>query len=290
MVMKSFDQRIEEAARKLAGADAVVIGAGAGLSAAAGLDYSGPEFRKEFADYIAKYGFPDLYSSSFYEFPTEEERWARWARHIDYARFRPGAFPLYKELYELVKSRRYFVITTNVDGQFRKAGFDPDKIFEVQGDYGLMQCAVGCHPKVYSDKEAVEEILKHSHDMTVDRQYVPVCPVCGGDMDVHVRKNGYFVQDDNWDKAAERYEEFMRNYADRGKVVLLELGIGFNTPTIIRFPFERVTFHNPQATLVRLNSEYPHGMKETAERTIPFTENMQRVVDALNHARMNIKK
>lgn len=290
MVMKSFDQRIEEAARKLAGADAVVIGAGAGLSAAAGLDYSGPEFRKEFADYIAKYGFPDLYSSSFYEFPTEEERWARWARHIDYARFRPGPFPLYKELYELVKSRRYFVITTNVDGQFRKAGFDPDKIFEVQGDYGLMQCAVGCHPKVYSDKEAVEEILKHSHDMTVDRQYVPVCPVCGGDMDVHVRKNGYFVQDDNWDKAAERYEEFMRNYADRGKVVLLELGIGFNTPTIIRFPFERVTFHNPQATLVRLNSEYPHGMKETAERTIPFTENMQRVVDALNHARMNIKK
>lgn len=290
MVMKSFDQRIEEAARKLAGADAVVIGAGAGLSAAAGLDYSGPEFRKEFADYIAKYGFPDLYSSSFYEFPTEEERWARWARHIDYARFRPGAFPLYKELYELVKSRRYFVITTNVDGQFRKAGFDPDKIFEVQGDYGLIQCAVGCHPKVYSDKEAVEEILKHSHDMTVDRQYVPVCPVCGGDMDVHVRKNGYFVQDDNWDKAAERYEEFMRNYADRGKVVLLELGIGFNTPTIIRFPFERVTFHNPQATLVRLNSEYPHGMKETAERTIPFTENMQRVVDALNHARMNIKK
>lgn len=290
MVMKSFDQRIEEAARKLAGADAVVIGAGAGLSAAAGLDYSGPEFRKEFADYIAKYGFPDLYSSSFYEFPTEEERWARWARHIGYARFRPGAFPLYKELYELVKSRRYFVITTNVDGQFRKAGFDPDKIFEVQGDYGLMQCAVGCHPKVYSDKEAVEEILKHSHDMTVDRQYVPVCPVCGGDMDVHVRKNGYFVQDDNWDKAAERYEEFMRNYADRGKVVLLELGIGFNTPTIIRFPFERVTFHNPQATLVRLNSEYPHGMKETAERTIPFTENMQRVVDALNHAQMNIKK
>lgn len=290
MVMKSFDQRIEEAARKLAGADAVVIGAGAGLSAAAGLDYSGPEFRKEFADYITKYGFPDLYSSSFYEFPTEEERWARWARHIDYARFRPGAFPLYKELYELVKSRRYFVITTNVDGQFRKAGFDPDKIFEVQGDYGLMQCAVGCHPKVYSDKEAVEEILKHSHDMTVDRQYVPVCPVCGGDMDVHVRKNGYFVQDDNWDKAAERYEEFMRNYADRGKVVLLELGIGFNTPTIIRFPFERVTFHNPQATLVRLNSEYPHGMKETAERTIPFTENMQRVVDALNHARKNIKK
>ena len=290
MVMKSFDQRIEEAARKLAGADAVVIGAGAGLSAAAGLDYSGPEFRKEFADYIAKYGFPDLYSSSFYEFPTEEERWARWARHIDYARFRPGAFPLYKELYELVKSRRYFVITTNVDGQFRKAGFDPDKIFEVQGDYGLMQCAVGCHPKVYSDKEAVENILHHSHNLTVDTEYVPVCPVCGGDMDVHVRKNGYFVQDDNWDKAAERYEEFMRNYADRGKVVLLELGIGFNTPTIIRFPFERVTFHNPQATLVRLNSEYPHGMKETAERTIPFTENMQRVVDALNHARMNIKK
>lgn len=281
--MSSFEEKIKLARQRLDGADAVVIGAGAGLSAAAGLDYSGPEFKKEFADYIEKYGFPDLYSSSFYDFPTEEERWARWARHINYARFRPEAFPLYKELLDLVKDRNYFVITTNVDSQFRKAGFDPKKIFEVQGDYGQMQCAVGCHPKVYSDKDTVEEILKHSYDMTVDSKYLPVCPVCGGNMDVHVRKNRFFVQDEAWDKAAESYEEFMERYADHGKVVLLELGIGFNTPTIIRYPFEQVTYRNPKATLIRLNSDYPHGPAETASRTISFTENMEKVVKALSN-------
>lgn len=279
--MNNFEERIREAREKLTEADAVVIGAGAGLSAAAGLDYSGPEFKREFADYIAKYGFPDLYSSSFYDFPTEEERWARWARHIDYARFRPGAFPLYSELFNLVKDKNYFVITTNVDAQFRKAGFNPERIFEVQGDYGLMQCAVGCHPKTYSDKETVEEILKHSHDLTVDSEYVPVCPVCGGNMDVHVRKNQYFVQDEQWNKAATSYEQFMTKYADKGRVVLLELGVGYNTPAIIRYPFEQIAYRNPNATLIRLNADYPKGPRETASRTIAFTENMQDVITRL---------
>ncbi len=279
--MNDFKEKLLLARKKLEAADAVVVGAGAGLSAAAGLDYSGDEYRKEFADYIKKYGFPDLYSSSFYEFPTEGQRWARWARHIDYIRFRPGAMPLYKELYDLVKDKNYFVITTNVDAQFRKAGFDSSRIFEVQGDYGLMQCAVGCHPKLYSDKETVENILGHSHDLTVDKEYVPVCPVCGGNMDVHVRKNQYFVQDKAWDEAASRYEEFMKRHADSGRVVLLELGIGYNTPAIIRFPFERVVYHNPNATLIRLNAEYPDGPAETASRTISFTENMGEVIDKL---------
>ncbi len=279
--MNSFSDRIKVAREKFAEADAVVIGAGAGLSAAAGLDYSGPKFKKEFADYIERYHFPDLYSSSFFDFPTEEERWARWARHIDYARFRPKALPLYRELLELVNGRNYFVITTNVDAQFRKAGFDLSRIFEVQGDYGLMQCAVGCHPEVYSDKETVDEIIKNSHDLTVDSRYVPVCPVCGGNMDVHVRKNQFFVQTENWNKAAQSYEKFMARYAEHGKVVLLELGIGFNTPSIIRYPFEQITYRNPNATLIRLNTDFPHGPAETAERTISFTENMEHVVAAL---------
>lgn len=279
--MNDFKERISLAEERISQAEAVVIGAGAGLSAAAGLDYSGSEFRKEFSDYIRKYGFSDLYTSSFHDFPTEEERWARWARHIDFIRFRPGAMPLYKELYDLVKGKNYFVITTNVDSQFRKAGFDNDKIFEVQGDYGLMQCAVGCHPQLYSDKSTVETILKHSHDLTVDTEYVPVCPVCGGNMDVHVRKNQYFVQDEAWHAAAERYEEFMSRYADNGRIVMLELGIGFNTPAIIRFPFERIAFQNPKATIIRLNSDYPEGPAETASRTISFTEDMDTVIKRL---------
>lgn len=280
--MTEFENKIAMATEKLREADAIVIGAGAGLSAAAGLDYSGDGFKNEFADYIRKYHFPDLYTSSFYEFPTEEERWTRWARHIDYIRLRPDAMPLYVKLYDLVKDCNYFVITTNVDAQFRKAGFNPNKIFEVQGDYGLMQCAVGCHPKLYSDKGTVENILKHSHDMTVAPEYVPFCPVCGGNMDVHVRKNGYFVQDEAWYAAANRYEAFINRYAESGKVVLLELGIGYNTPAIIRYPFEQITYRNPQATLIRLNADYPHGPKETASQTIAFTEDMSKVISMLD--------
>ena len=279
--MNSLSERIQAARKKLAESDAIVIGAGAGLSAAAGLDYSGTHFKKEFADYIDKYGFPDLYTSSFYDFPNEEERWTRWARHINYARFRPGALPLYKKLLELVENKNYFVITTNVDAQFRKAGFPSENIFEVQGDYGLMRCSVGCHPTVYSDKNTVANILKHAHDMTVDTEFIPTCPVCGGNMDVHVRKNQYFVQDANWHRAAERYEAFMTRYAGKGNIVLLELGIGFNTPTIIRYPFEQVTYRNPKATLIRLNSEYPSGPRETASRTISFTENMDVIITKL---------
>lgn len=283
--MNNYEEKLALARQRIAEADAIVIGVGAGLSAAAGLDYSGPAFKKEFADYIKKYGFPDLYTSSFHDFPTEEERWARWARHIDYIRFRPGAMPLYKELYDLVKDKNYFVITTNVDAQFRKAGFNPEKIFEVQGDYGQMQCAVGCHPKLYSDKETVEQILAHSENLTVPKEYVPVCPVCGGNMDVHVRKNQYFVQDEAWHAAADRYERFMDKYADRSRVVLLELGIGYNTPAIIRYPFERITYQNPGATLIRLNADYPQGPAETASRTISFTENMGEVIDNLKETK-----
>ncbi len=279
--MTDFDDKIALAADRLRDAQAIIIGAGAGLSAAAGLDYSGPEFKKEVADYIAKYGFPDLYTSSFHDFPTEEERWARWARHIDYIRFRPGAMPLYKELFELVKDKNYFVITTNVDGQFRKAGFAPDKIFEVQGDYGLMQCAVGCHPKLYSDKETVDNILAHSHNLTVPSEYLPVCPVCGGNMDVHVRKNRFFVHDEAWNEAAGRYEDFVsRNATDRN-LVMLELGVGYNTPEIIRFPFERIALANSHSTIIRFNADYPQGPLETRKQTIAFTENIPSVIDRL---------
>lgn len=279
--MNDLERRIEAACRKLTGAEAVLIGAGAGLSAAAGLDYSGPGFRKEFADYIERYGFGDLYTSSFYEFPTEEERWARWARHIDYIRFRPGAKPLYKALFDLVKGKEHFVITTNVDAQFRKAGFDAERIFEVQGDYGLMQCARGCHPKVYSDEEAVRRMLAETRNFAIPSALVPVCPVCGGHMDVHVRKNRFFVEDEAWGKAADRYEAFVREHVLSGAVVLMELGVGYNTPAIIRYPFEEMTYRNPAATLLRLNADEPGGSARTAPQTLAFTENMEEVIGRL---------
>lgn len=277
---KPLSERIDRARSALADADAVLIGAGAGLSAAAGLRYSGPEFEREFADYIGRYRFPDLYTSAFHEFATEEERWTRWARHIDYIRFRPGAMPIYRQLLDLVMAKEYFVITTNVDAQFRKAGFDKNRIFEVQGDYGLMQCARGCHDTLYDDRPTVEAINANAHDLTVDPQFIPLCPVCGGRMDVHVRVNENFVEDENWHSMMERYHSFIgKNKSSR--LVLLELGVGFNTPTVIRFPFERMTYANPGATLIRVNADFPQSSSEIRNQTISFAENIDEFLDAI---------
>lgn len=258
----------------------LLIGAGAGLSAAAGLDYSGPAFRREFADYIQKYGFQDLYSSGFYEFPTEEERWARWARHINYTRFKPPALPLYRALFELAQGLDYFVVTTNVDGQFIKAGFSPQRLFEVQGNYGLMQCAKGCHSKVYPNEKLVEEMIKKTSRLTIPPELVPHCPVCGGYMDVNLRKNNYFVEDAAWHLSANRYQEFLKRH-DKSYIVLLELGVGFNTPGIIRFPFEELVFENHRALLVRINRDDPDFPKAIFERTVIFQESIENVLGSM---------
>ncbi|MDE7408630.1 MAG: Sir2 silent information regulator family NAD-dependent deacetylase [Muribaculaceae bacterium] len=280
MSEKTLNERINEARQKIMEADAVLIGAGAGLSAAAGIDYAGPEFRKEFADYIKKYGFKDLYSSGFYDFPTEEERWTRWARHIRFTLLSRDGMPLYKDLLRLVEGKNYFVITTNVDEQFRKAGFPTDRLFEVQGDYGRMQCSVACHDKTYDDTETVREINVHAHGMTVDPKYVPVCPVCGGTMDVNLRINRFFVEDEHWHQAAERYEDFVNRHLG-SRMVLLELGVGMNTPGIIRYPFERIVYTDREATLIRFNYSWPHGAREIADRTISFPEDMNIIIPKL---------
>lgn len=275
--------RLTRAAEAIASADAVLVGAGAGLSAAAGLRYSGPEFEKAFADYIARYGFSDLYTSSFYEFPTEEQRWTRWARHIDFIRYSRPAMPLYEKLRDIVRGKNYFVITTNVDAQFRKAGFDRERMFEVQGDYGLMQCAKGCHDTLYDNRAAVEAINRHAANITVASEYVPRCPVCGGKMDVHVRINSNFVEDKDWHASAERYYDFVERNRDR-KIVMLEIGVGFNTPTIIRFPFERLTYENPTAKLIRLNNMEPQCPAEIRSQSIIFTEDIAKDINNLEIA------
>ena len=253
--MNSIQTPLQKAEAAITGAEYILIGAGAGLSTAAGIHYSGPEFEAAFKDMIARYGFTDLYSSSFYPFRTEEEKWAYWSRHIDYARFSPPALPLYKRLLEMVRNKDHFVITTNVDGQFVKAGFDPDKIFEVQGDYGMMQCATACHPKRYSNESLVRQMVERQRDCRVPSDLVPVCPVCGGPMEINVRKDGCFVEDEGWHLQAQRYCDFV-NTACEKKLVLLEYGVGFNTPVIIRYPFERMAAEFPQTTLVRINKDY----------------------------------
>ena len=273
-------RRIADARRVIADADAVLIGAGAGFSAAAGLVYDGSEFRKRFSDFIARFGITDLYTSSFYPYPSEQVRWAYWAQHVDMIRYAPPAMPLYLSLLDVVSRKDYFVITTNVDGQFRKAGFAADRIFEVQGDYGLMQCHTPCHNRLYSNEQAVGRIIPAIRDCSIPQELVPRCPVCGGQMDIHVRADAGFIQDDAWYGMAERYEAFVSRYVMR-RLVLVELGVGYNTPTIIRYPFEQMTYQNPQATLIRLNRDYPEAIAENSRRTISFGEDTARVVDDL---------
>ena len=235
-------------------ADAIVIGAGAGLSASAGIDYSKESFKKNFPELVDAYGMTDMYTYSFYNFKTEEERWSYWAKHINYSFIAPPPLKAYKELLEIVKDKNYFVITTNVDSQFLKSGFDEKKVFEVQGSYGKMQCSKGCHNKLYDDTKLVKRMLLSKDNLKVDSNLIPYCPKCGSKMEINIRKDDFFIEDSNWHKLNNNYEKFINDNIDKN-LVLIELGVGFNTPGIIRFPFDRLAY-DYNITLIRINDKY----------------------------------
>ncbi|MBU5446525.1 SIR2 family NAD-dependent protein deacylase [Blautia sp. MSJ-36] len=247
-----YEEQIRSAARYLQEADYVLIGAGAGLSTAAGLTYSGKRFQDNFKEFIEKYGMQDMYSAGFYPFGTEEERWAYWCRHSYVNRIEPPAMPLYEQLFAMVKDKDYFVLTTNVDHQFQKAGFQDKRIFATQGDYGLIQCMKGCHPKTYDAVSMFTQMNQAQKDCKIPSYMVPRCPVCGGPMAMNLRCDQYFVEDEAWNQAAENYGRYLKQLK-KGNVLFLELGVGFNTPSIIRFPFEKMVRENKNINLVRLN-------------------------------------
>lgn len=240
-----------EAARIIQRCDRILIGAGSGLSAAAGLTYSGERFRRNFAPFIERYGITDMYSAGFYPYPTEEARWAYWATHVTVNRHEPPALPLYREILDAVADKDYFVITTNVDAQFEKAGFSKGRLFATQGDYGLMQCMRGCHERTYPNAGVVAKMIESMRDCAVPSELVPRCPVCGGPMAVHLRCDAHFVEDAEWHAAQSRYARFVEGMEEH-PTVLLELGVGWNTPSIIRFPFEAFA-KAFDAPLIRMN-------------------------------------
>ena len=278
--MEEYSSRILQAKQAIKQADYIIIGAGSGLSTAAGLLYSGEKFEKDFREFIEKYHFDNLYSASFYEFKTQEEKWAFFAKMIKLNRYNEKPLKLYQELYEIVKNKEYFVLSTNVDGQFYNRGFDKDKIFEVQGDYSYLQCENACHNKLYNNKELVEKWLRNTKNCKIPSDLVMKCPVCGGNMDMNLRKDANFVQDENWYRQSEKYEDFLSR--SKGKnVVLLEIGVGFNTPGIIRFPFERMTAISEKTTLIRINKDYPNPMLEIKNKTISFDEDTNKIIEDL---------
>ena len=257
-------EKLQEALRET---DAIVVGAGAGLSTSAGFTYSGERFQQHFSDFIRQYGFTDMYSAGFYPFPSEEEHWAYWSRHIYYNRYVPAPKPVYDNLLKLLQEKDYFVITTNVDHQFQKAGFDKQRLFYTQGDYGLFQCAKPCHQKTYDNEELVKRMIAEQMDMRIPSELIPRCPVCGGPMKVNLRADETFVEDEGWHKASERYTEFIRRHKD-GNVLFLDLGSGGNTPVIFKIPFIRWTMQNPNATYATVNLGEAFTVDQIADRSI----------------------
>lgn len=276
--MDRFVLRLDKAKKAIDDADYIVIGAGAGLSAAAGIEYSGKRFTDNFKDFIDKYSMTDMYSSGFYPFKTSEEKWAYWARHIDINRFQVGKTGLYQKLLKLVENKDYFIITTNVEHQFWINGFEDERIFATQGDYGLFQCSEACHDELYYNEEQIKSMLENTVDCKIPSELVPKCPRCGAEMETNLRKDNLFVEDANWHDANGRYKNFLDNVGD-AKVVFLELGVGYNTPVIIRYPFEQWTYDNENATLIRLNRDFPGAIKENESKTISFDEDMDEIFD-----------
>lgn len=249
---KDYSAEIAKLKREIETADAIVIGAGAGLSTAAGFTYSGERFQKHFADFIEKYGFKDMYSGGFYPFDTPEEHWAYWSRYIYVNRYMDVNNGTYRRLFELVKDKNYFVITTNVDHQFQKAGFDKQRLFYTQGDYGLFQCSEPCCQATWDNEDIIITMLDSQDDMKIPTEFIPKCPHCGKSMTMNLRADDKFVQDEGWYSAAERYENFLRSRNNQ-HILFLELGVGYNTPVIIKYPFWQMTVKNPNATYACLN-------------------------------------
>ena len=271
---------IEKLQKVLHEADTVVVGAGAGLSTAAGFTYSGERFQKHFTDFISKYGFTDMYSAGFYPFPTEEEHWAYWIRHIYYNRYVPAPKPVYDNLLKLLKDKDYFVITTNVDHQFQKAGFDKQRLFYTQGDYGLFQCAKPCHQKTYNNEEVVKRMIAEQMDLRIPSELVPRCPVCGGPMAMNLRSDETFVEDEGWHAASERYADFIRRHL-HDNILFLDLGSGGNTPIVFKIPFIKWTMQNPNAIYATVNLGEAFTVDQIKERSIVIDADINDVLNAL---------
>ena len=258
---------VESVRQKIKDADAVLIGAGAGLSTSAGFTYAGERFDNNFADFIEKYGFQDMYSAGFYPYRTLEEHWAYWSRYIDINRYQDAPKPVYNELLEIVRELDYFVLTTNVDHCFQKAGFDKQRLFYTQGDYGLWQCSKPCHDQTYDNEEVVKKMVAQQEKMRIPSELIPRCPVCGAPMSMNLRSDDTFVQDDGWYAAADRYQDFIERHQGM-KMLYLELGVGSNTPGIIKYPFWQMTADNPKASYVCMNYGQAYAPKEIAGQSV----------------------
>ena len=277
---RNYSDELDRLKKEIASADCIIIGAGAGLSTAAGFTYSGERFEKFFSDFEAKYGFHDMYSGGFFPFETPKEMWAYWSRFILCNRYMDIDNGTYRTLYELMKDKDYFVITTNVDHQFQKAGFDKSRLFYTQGDYGLFQCSEPCHDKTYDNEEIIKDMIEFQEDMKIPTELIPKCPKCGKPMTMNLRSDDKFVEDEGWHRAAEHYENFLQAHSGQ-HILFLELGVGYNTPVIIKYPFWKMTAQNPKAVYACLNYGEAYAPDEIVEQSICIDGDIRDVLNKL---------
>ena len=284
-----YEDQIRQAAKMIREADYVLLGVGAGMSIAAGAIYGGEWFKENFADFRAKYGdgpyMQDMYGAGFYPYPSEEAYWGYWSKQCMKAGIEADHTALHKTLLSMLDGKKIFCLSTNVDGQLEKAGLTADKIFCTQGDYFHIQCAKGCHPNRYDARELFRQMDAARMDCLIPGNMVPKCPVCGGRMNMNLRIDQYFVQDEEWYMAEKRFGAFLSEAISSGrKICLLELGVGFNTPTIIRFPFEKLTRENEQISLLRLNLNEAVIPEHLGARAVGINADMKRSIEDICRA------
>lgn len=288
---------VERLGKAIEEADAIIIGAGAGLSTSAGFTYQGDRFLRYFSDFAEKYGFKDMYSGGFYPYQTLEEHWAYWSRYIYINRYRNAPRPVYEKLYALVKNKDYFVLTTNVDHCFQKAGFDKHRLFYTQGDYGLFQCSRPCHQETYDNEQVICEMVAAqgygigtdgelvlpediSPKMCVPTELIPHCPKCGSPMSMNLRADDTFVEDEGWYLASKRYADFLRRHRNM-KVLFLELAVGYNTPGIIKYPFWRQAARWENAVYACVNYGEAYAPDEIKKKSICINGDVGEVLTQL---------
>lgn len=277
---KTYSGKIERLREKIENVDAVLIGAGAGLSTSAGFTYSGERFQKYFSDFIEKYHFRNMYEGGFYPFDCLEEHWAYWSRYIYINRYMDAPKPVYKILFELVKGKDYFVLTTNVDHCFQKAGFAKERLFYTQGDYGLFQCQTPCKPYTYENEVQVKRMVEEQTAMRIPTELIPKCPICGKPMTMNLRADATFVQDEGWDIHASYYEKFLDTHK-KSKILFLELGVGYNTPSIIKYPFWQMTARNRNAEYICINKGEVSVPMEIKDQSIAIDADIYDVLNDL---------
>ena len=277
---ENYLEQIDKLKRELDECDAVVIGAGAGLSSAAGFTYTGERFEKHFSDFGKKYGFDDMYYGGFYPYRTQEEFWAYWSRYIYINRYLDAPTDLYNRLLELVKDKDYFVITTNVDHCFQKAGFDKKRLFYTQGDYGLFQCSEPCCQETFDNEEIIKAMYEQQKNMKIPSELIPKCPYCDKPLTTNLRADDKFVQDDGWYKARKRYTDFIRRHKDLN-ILYLEIGVGYNTPVIIKYPFWQMTAQNSNATYACINMGEASCPKEIERQSIYIDADIANILEKL---------